>query len=85
MFLDGWVDGWVDGCESRCKDCLRQSKNPKKSFINNRSLCVVSPDDDDLNPINPFQLMIGKTANFLPDPNWKKQAENPKNSQKCGD
>ena len=51
-------------------------------IVNNRPLCVVSPDEDDLNPITPFQLMMGKTANFLPDPNWKKQAENPGNFTK---
>ena len=46
-------------------------------IVNNRPLCVVSPDDDDLNQITPFQLLMGKTANFLPDPNWKKQIKNP--------
>ena len=46
-------------------------------IVNNRPLSVVSPEEEELTPITPFQLMMGKTANFLPDPNWKKQIEHP--------
>ena len=51
-------------------------------LVNNRPLCVVSPDENDLTPITPFQLIMGKQANLLPDPNWRKQVENPGNFTK---
>ena len=51
-------------------------------IVNNRPLSVVSPNEDNLVPITPFMLITGKTANFLPDPNFKAQVQNPGNFTK---